>query len=199
MEPASVDEEAFAGDAESLDYSDDDLLGLREVIAESLGAAIDEVAFAPVDVGDVVAPLPEEFDAASDFEAEMDAAAAVVALAPVAPEAPATVEQLVAASEVTPLGYVSCSVPPFIAKPMIGRLTTWPADRPVERRSVSMRCYMHTGCVSSAKGRTKISDDQLLRWLFSGEFKPDATSAQKKAGAIEHKAHFAAILAEVPE
>ena len=72
------------------------------------------------------------------------------------------------ACAVSPLGYVSCPLGLWSCRPSIGRLTSWPASKPVALRSISMTCYLHPNCSSPAKRRGAVSDDQMLQWLFFG-------------------------------
>lgn len=99
----------------------------------------------------------------------------------------------------TPLGYVSCELGAWQAKPMVGRLTSWPANQPVQSRSVSMKCYLHSNCTSPAIKRWKISsDDVFYTWLFNGKIPdPGATTATKKALGAEHKAAWASIFSSM--
>jgi hypothetical protein len=99
----------------------------------------------------------------------------------------------------TPLGYVSCELGPWLAKPMVGRLTSWPEGQPAQSRSVSMKCYLHPGCSSPAVKRWNIiSDDVFYTWLFKGKIPdPGATTAAKKALGVEHKAAWATVFASM--
>lgn len=110
-----------------------------------------------------------------------------------ADRAPPSLEQLVEACTVTALGYVSCPLPPWDSRPVFGRITTWPTNKPVASRSVSCRCYTHTGCTTPAKRRWQVSDRQLLEWLLQGRVEPEAGSDRRKALAAEHRAAFAQI------
>lgn len=65
-------------------------------------------------------------------------------------------------------GYISCPVAPWSAWPTLARLSSWPASKPLEQRSVSVKCHMHTGCSSPAKRRAAVTNQQLLHWLFQG-------------------------------
>ena len=42
---------------------------------------------------------------------------------------PPSMEDLIAATTVTPSGHVSCSIAPWYARLVLGRITTWPQDR----------------------------------------------------------------------
>ena len=98
-------------------------------------------------------------------------------------------------------GYVTSPHPPWAGKhPGVGRLTTWPESKPVERRSVSMRCYLHPKCVTPARVRTKVSDDLLLRWLFGGCVpETGASRAREEELGKEHRALFSRMIAEPAE
>ena len=99
----------------------------------------------------------------------------------------------------TPLGYVSCELGPWLAKPMLGRLTSWPESQPQQSRSVSMKCYLHPNCTSPAVKRWKIiSDDVFYMWLFNSKIPdPGATTVTKKALGAEHKAAWATVFSSM--
>ena len=80
---------------------------------------------------------------------------------------PAPPLEVARASVVRADGYVLCPMQPWssFGRP-VGRITTWPDSRPMERRNVSVRCYMHPGC-KRAFLRASVSDELLLQWLFS--------------------------------
>lgn len=98
----------------------------------------------------------------------------------------ATIDELVRSATFTAQGYVSTDIEPFCRQKPCGRVTTWPASKPLHQRSVSMRCYMHPSC-SFAKPRSKVTDSDLLSWLFSMP-PPElgSSSAQRKAAGQEH-------------
>lgn len=145
--------------------------------------------------------LAEDGASASEGEREaMQAAAAVVVEEAPQEEPLPTVSQLVAASSVSELGYITCSLPPMAEfAGSIGRITTWPSTRPVESRSVSAKCYMHSSCGSPAKGRRVISDNQLLCLLYSGRYEPGANGARRRELAAEHKKMWSAVLSTPAE
>lgn len=101
-----------------------------------------------------------------------------------------TPQSLAASATVSDLGYVSSPDPRFNDVPNIGRITTWPAKMPLERRSVSCRCYMHPNCTSPAKRRWAVGDDILLQWLFSGQCDPNASRERKEKLGEEHRAKW---------
>lgn len=100
-----------------------------------------------------------------------------------------------AAAIVGTMGYVTCPLAGWAPIPMVGRLTTWPESKPYESRSVSIKCFMHPRCGSPAKVRWKVSDEQLMTWLFSGAHEPNATQERRRALAAEHKALWGPIFA----
>lgn len=78
------------------------------------------------------------------------------------------------------LGYVTHRI--YEGKP-IGRLTKF-------KTNISMSCYRHAGCSVVANGH-RHSPDHMLRWLIAGVALPgDASSAERKAEAVRHKATF---------
>lgn len=104
----------------------------------------------------------------------------------------ATIADFVANAEVSPMGYVSCPLPPFNSKPCCGRITCCPKDKRPESQNISCKCYMHTACATPAKRRPQITDAQLLTWLFRGHFDP---TAKKKASGADHMKLFSEIAA----
>lgn len=97
---------------------------------------------------------------------------------------------------ISPMGYISVDVPPWSSAGNIGRLTSWPASAALEARSVSMKCYMHSSCSSPARKRHAVADSVFLKWLFSMEPMQNATVVERRAGATQHKAKWATILAD---
>ena len=94
-------------------------------------------------------------------------------------------------------GYVSCDVPPWDAVTTLGRITTWPKQKPEAERSISCRCYIHTQCFSAAKRTKHCSRDILLRWLLSGQIPaPDSSRDRKRDWGDMHKRDFARSYAE---
>lgn len=100
-----------------------------------------------------------------------------------------------ASAIISDVGYISCPIGPWGSIPSIGRITTWPASKEERLRSVSCRCLLRSCCVSPAKARSRVTNGQLLAWLFSGEIPPQgATTTQKREMGATHKAMFADIL-----
>ena len=135
-------------------------------------------------------PALTEGDADSDGEAASDPEAEVALLDDAAPPGPPGPADYVATCTMTPLGYISTTLPPLSALAVVGRITDWPADKPEPDRSCSCRCYMHPGCTTPAKRRRFLTNDLLLRWLFAGDFLPDGTREEKKAAGERHKRMF---------
>ena len=110
-----------------------------------------------------------------------------------APMAP-SVEELVANSAISPYGNVTCTLAPYSSMARVGRLTTWPVERPLHLRSASMQCSLHTGSgvtCSLARARATVSDATLLKWLYMGEFLPaGASKDERRRLAVAHKALF---------
>ena len=101
-----------------------------------------------------------------------------------------------AAARIGVAGYISCPIPPWDTVPNPGRLTTWPDHKPLAQRSVAVRCYLHSGCTVT-KGRSRVTDDLLLKWLFSGEVVPKtATAAYRAAKKAAHLSLFKTMMAE---
>ena len=184
-------------DADAEDFAGMDLLDL-EVAAELVFDPDGHGAWAVIAPGDdhaAGAGGPDEdpgvpFDEASDAEAERQALVAAdgAALAPAA----------LAASAIMDVGgYVTSTAPPWSDLGNIGRITSWPWDKPEMQRSCSAKCYVHPGCSSPAKVRWKTPDALLLKWLFSAQIPlADASRDAKKALCNAHKADFARIFAE---
>ena len=106
-----------------------------------------------------------------------------------------TPTEALAFTTISPLGYVSCSVAPWDARPCIGRVTDWPNSKPREQRSCQASCYLHTRCRTPAKLRRVVSDQQLLLWLLSGSVEPDASGPRRAVLGSQHTAMFPAVLA----
>ena len=133
-------------------------------------AASDDVATSEVDGGIVAAFAAMDALAAED-EGEVDSVAMV--------------REALGHCSISPSGYVSCPRPPFDCKTNIGRVTTWPRERPMHARSVSCRCYVHPRC-SFAKPRRAIDDNDLLSWLLTGVVDPsivDLPTPKEQAAA----------------
>ena len=126
-----------------------------------------------------------------DDDDEMDVFDSAVADEP-------TIADFVEASDVNDVGYVTCPLEPWASKARVGRISTWPFNKPLENRSVAMRCYVHPNC-TVAKARWRVTDQQLLKWLFSGTIPESGCTAARRAELQkQHVALFPGILADVP-
>ena len=90
-------------------------------------------------------------------------------------------------------GYVSCSAAPWSMKHVCGRLTSWPPNIERFAQNVQMTCWMHPKCKTSALGGWRVTDDELLHWLFQGV--PVAAGDSPEDAAAKTQAHRS-ILAE---
>ena len=101
-----------------------------------------------------------------------------------------SIDDAIMQCDVSAMGYVSCKVPPWNAKPIIGRITTWPEPTVLEWRSIGCMCYVHSNCKSPGKTVWNCDKKTLLRWLLSGTFEHNAPTARKKQLGVEHVAMF---------
>ena len=96
------------------------------------------------------------------------------------------VDEAIASSVVTGLGYATCSRAPWCEKTHVGRITFWPAGEPSWRQNMAARCYMHPSCSVSRK-RDMYDQNAILKWLYSEQpLPPDATAAEKRAAKERH-------------
>ena len=185
---------AHNADFDAMDgLSDGDLSDIAHVLADVAQGGCDVP-----DLGSIGPEAAADVDLETDAEAE-EAAPPAAAAAAAADDsgighdigvAALTPRELAVRAEVSDTGYVSVADLPWSAYARHpGRITTWPANKPVEQRSVSMRCYLHPGC-SIAKGRLRITDLRLLEWLFSAEVNIGAPVAEQHAMRARHKAAF---------
>jgi len=107
-----------------------------------------------------------------------------------------TAETAVTQCEVSTMGYVSCKVSPWSYRPVIGRVTCWPADAPSHKQSIQSSCYMHASCRTPAKMRKQVSEEFLVRWLLSGIVEPDASQARRRELGRLHVQTFKDMLAQ---
>ena len=187
---AFADEEMFEG------LRPDEIAAIREDFELAMGML----------PGDVIEDPPVNSDGDDPFGAESEAEDVALealiadgegeaASAPV-PPIELTPAECAEVAQVSGMGYITCPIPPWDSKPMIGRLTSWPEARPMLLRSVSLKCYLHPGCGSPAKGRWAVSDNQLLRWLFSGVCEEGATKHRKHELRLLHAAAWQPIFDE---
>ena len=90
-------------------------------------------------------------------------------------------------TEVSPMGYVSCKVPPWSQKILLGRITSWPKEVKPEWRSVQCSCMMHPECRTPAFKRWEMSDDDFVRWLLTATPCQDLSRAERLALGKAHK------------
>ena len=96
-----------------------------------------------------------------------------------------TPEDLAKACWMTPRGDVFCSALPWRNVGKLGRLTQFPWSLPPEQQTLSVKCYMH-GC-SFLIPRRMCTDEDVLRWLMSGE-RPDTDNELARLAAKERHA-----------
>jgi hypothetical protein len=95
----------------------------------------------------------------------------------------------------SPMGYVSCSVPPWNGKPYFARITMWPDSVPEENRNMQATCYLHSACRTPGTTRKKCTLEQMFLWCLKGAWEPTAPVARRKILAAQHKTMFHAVLA----
>ena len=185
----------------------------EEIVGEDEGPLL---AGYPADfVGDVAAELAEEFgvNVEDDFileealqpelpdegaaELELEAEHAVlIALGAVSADAggdgagePAAVPAASAAAfaVVDANGGVTCPLEPWCQLELCGTITTWPKNKPLIQRNVSIKCKVHSACKSKAGKRAVLTDAELLAWLFSGTCEPFCTLGRSNELANEHE------------
>ena len=85
-------------------------------------------------------------------------------------------------------GYIVCTVPPYASHgtKQIGRIATWPKEKPENERSVSISCFLHGGCKPKALRRWQVTDATLMEWLYTGKFEHPCTHARKVDLRKEH-------------
>ena len=95
------------------------------------------------------------------------------------------VEELVAASRTHLTGYMSCTLEPFVAVPMLCRITCRPVRAPPGRQTILCTCYRHPG-YRLYKAHRRWSERTMIRWFWPGVVR----------GAADREAH-AAMTAEI--
>ena len=100
-------------------------------------------------------------------------------------------------ADISAEGHVTCPLPPWNASGRIGCLTDWPPHQPPEKRSMSMKCFLHRGKCAVVRTRRKVSEDMMLRWLFSAQIPPKDCSKEEMAKLVRaHKEIWLQIVAE---
>ena len=95
-------------------------------------------------------------------------------------------------------GYVTTDVMPWAAKGLLGRITVWPNKPGIQpsRQNIAARCYMHASCSYSRK-RDRVSDQQILRWLFSARPLEHPSPEQRAEAKAAHRRLASEILVDV--
>ena len=155
--------EASSGSEESEGL--DGLLG--DVAVEFVDEAVEQILETSILVDPTIGPAPcGAGDGALDAEgaktADVAAPEVLGGLGPVE-EVRYTIDEYVAASMISVVGYVACDLEPCKSVGLIARIPAWPYEAPPERQSASCICYTHKKC-SVARSRTAVSDQQFLRW-----------------------------------
>jgi hypothetical protein len=180
-------------DADNFDALPDDMLADVQECLDSVmhaGHVLDEFELE-------ADPLPDRIEEVHQDALDQDVLEDALEAAVVAEVSPVGDVQLALSSQVSSTGYVSSPAGIWSTLGSIGRVTSWPAHKPMLVRSVSMKCYLHPGCTSPAKGRSKVSDQFLLEWLFAGVHEPGAASGRKKELGSLHRALFVTRFAAV--
>ena len=95
-------------------------------------------------------------------------------------------------------GYIKTAVEPWSAYAHVGRISVWPAAAPREKQNVAIKCWLHPGCSLSRK-RAKVTDQQLIAWIFAAQPCPaSATRAEQAIAAILHKAKSSMLAQIIP-
>jgi len=87
-------------------------------------------------------------------------------------------------------GNITSTLPPYDAMWRVGRWSDYPQSVEPKLRNFSMACSYHKKC-SVTRKRHRVSDEVLLRWLFSGEvLPPGSNDEQKSAAQAKHQKLF---------
>lgn len=186
LDDALADERADEYEADILEFAE----AVEEDATNPPLTAADVTAGIPPDLPDAAGPADTSVAEVADAVEALLADAAPPAAAQggvAAGQLPTPDEVLaaVAASEMCPDGYVTCALAPWPEKRHAGRITSWPKRLLESERSVSMRCALHSNC-SWAKRRHLVCDEDLLCWLYSGRYEPDASTTRRNELASEH-------------
>ena len=168
---------------------------LEEHLFQHCGLALDD------EVVEDDAPVPEEDGQMVETETSADenALAAAVAEEQLGEPPMPSLDDLCAAAGMSPSGDVRCPLEPWASLGRIGRFTTWPANLPLEHRSCSMKCYVHSNCTSPALKTWRVTKAAMIRWLLSGELPAKtATTEDKKRLAVAHKGLFMRVVNPLP-
>ena len=109
-----------------------------------------------------------------------------------------SMDELIASARIDAHGYVTTDVMPWAAKGLLGRITVWPNKPGIQpsRQNIAARCYMHASCSYSRK-RDRVSDQQILRWLFSARPLEHPSPEQRAEAKAAHRRLASEILVDV--
>ena len=109
-----------------------------------------------------------------------------------------SMDELIASARIDAHGYVTTDVMPWAAKGLLGRITVWPNKLGIQpsRQNIAARCYMHASCSYSRK-RDRVSDQQILRWLFSARPLEHPSPEQRAEAKAAHRRLASEILVDV--
>lgn len=189
-ESDSSGEDAYVEDFALEDIDPDTAGDIFELIAEARQLPPEsEAARASVDSGEdphaaaaEAVAVDEEIEAHAMEEEGAEASALadeeLIEAPAEAAEAPhPSAEQCVEAAEIDDEGKVFCPLGKFAQYRPVGRITHWGAPGNL---NVGIRCSLHVSCSYSRK-RSKFTNQQLLRWLFSGKlWEPGLVDADLK-------------------
>lgn len=155
---------------------DEEAVELAE--ADFQGAPAASVADAAVSSEVAAAPVDGAGDG-PDLQGQLAALEGGLAQA----TSPPSIDVVIREAAIDSNGYVRTEYLPWNAKRPTGRLTSWPKDRPLAKRSFSMRCYLRKNC-SFAKSGSVLSEENFIRWLFSADVPED--DAGRQEGGVWH-------------
>ena len=81
------------------------------------------------------------------------------------------------ATTVLDSGDLVCAQSPWSELGKLGKRTTFPPEKPLAKRSVSLACKLHRYKCSICVGRSRVTDMELIRWLLAMGMPP--TNAQQ--------------------
>ena len=200
--PSSAIGVPFAAAAADSD-DDDPFAGIPAEYVEDVAAEFAETSGEGPDADecDSAAAAAEEADPAhGEEESDPDGEAAVLEAAAAAAAVPAAGlfdAAAYAAAVVDDKGYVTCPVPPWSELTYVGQITSWPKDKPLEKRSFSCRCNAHWQCKTPAK--KGVPQSWFLQWLFSGTCEPMCIGSRSEVLRKEHEKAFALVMTGLRE
>ena len=182
-------------------HDDAILYGMPADFAQDIVEEMEEVLGVGPDAdADVAAALAASAAAAAAGDADSDAdseAAIVEAAAAADVEAAMPWIALAETAVVDAEGFVSHPSEPWslLWRGRVGKITTWPMAKPLHARSVSCKCLYHADCGSPAVKRSKITDQQLLSWLFAGVCEPGCVLGRSQVLSTEHRGLYRPVVA----